>query len=237
MKFYDLHIHSAFSGGESSLEQLASSAKELGYNGICFVEYFENDSQIKTLKNQLSEISKKVGIEIYLGFEARSMKELHKLSERRKTFDIFLVQGGNLQLNRLACETPKVDVLTHPEMGRTDSGLNQVLMKLAAKNNVAIEINFREILITSRKTRNFVMKNVAQNVKLAKKFHTPLILCSGGVNHFELKDPQIMISLANQIGLNLNEAKEAISKIPESIIKQSVERKGEKWVMPGVKRL
>ncbi|MBI2545214.1 MAG: PHP domain-containing protein [Candidatus Aenigmarchaeota archaeon] len=235
MKFYDMHVHSAFSGGQSTLEQLASAAKELGYTGICFAEYFENENQIKRLKEEISQITEKVGIEIYLGFEARNQKELHKLIERRKMFDILLVQGGDLKLNRTACETPEVDILTHPEMGRTDSGLNHVLMKIAAKNNVAIEINFREILLTTRKTRNHVMRNISQNVKLAKKFHTQLILCSGGVNHFELKDPQIMMSVGNQLGLNIKEAKDSISTLPDRIVKQFHERKSEKWIMPGVK--
>src|SRR3989338_2487680 len=102
MKFFDLHVHSAFSGGTSSLEQLASTAKELGYTGICFAEYFENDSQIKKLKEDISKVSEKVGIDIFLGFEARNPKELHKLVERRRMFDILLAQGGNLEMNRLA---------------------------------------------------------------------------------------------------------------------------------------
>lgn len=235
MRYFDLHIHSAFSSGQSSLEQLASTAKELGYSGICFAEYFQNESQIKKLKEEIAKTSRKVGIEIYLGFEARNPKELHRLVEIRKMFDILLAQGGNLKMNRLACETPQVDILTHPEMNRNDSGLNQVLVKFATKNNVAIEVNFREVLLASKRSRNLVTKNISQNIKLAKKFHTPLILCSGAVSHFELKDPQVMISMANQLGLELNEAKSSISKIPGEIIKQNIERQSDKWILPGVR--
>jgi len=108
-------------------------------------------------------------------------------------------------------------------------------MKAAAKNNVAIEINFREILTTTKKTRSKILHNIQSNVKLAKKYHTPIILCSGAISHFELRDPQAMISMAVQLGLSLNEAKVAISKVPESIIRLTKERISEKWVMPGVK--
>ncbi|MBI1978762.1 MAG: PHP domain-containing protein [Candidatus Aenigmarchaeota archaeon] len=235
MKFFDLHVHSAFSGGTSSLEQLASTAKELGYTGICFAEYFQNENQLKKLKEEIAKASRNVAIEIYLGFEARSPNELHRLVERRKMFDILLVQGGNLKMNRLACETPEVDILTHPENNRNDSGLNQVLLKSAAKNNVAIEVNFREILLASKRTRNSIIRHVSNNVRLAKKFHAPIILCSGGISHFELRDPQIMMSMANQLGLKPNETKDAISRIPENIIKQIKEKKSEKWIMPGVR--
>src|SRR3972149_2171930 len=139
MNFFDLHIHSAFSEGESSLEQLASTAKQLGYAGICFSEYFKNDNQIKKLYEEIQKVKEKIGIEVFLGFEAREPRELNKLIERRRKFDVLLARGGDLKLNRIACETPQVDILTHPELDRNDSGLNHILVKEAAKNNVAIE--------------------------------------------------------------------------------------------------
>ncbi len=199
MRVYDLHLHSGFSGGQSSLEQLASISKELGYTGICFAEYFQNENQLKKLKEETKKIKQRIGVEIYLGFEARNPKELVKLVNRRKMFDILLVQGGILEMNKMACETPQVDILTHPENNRNDSGLNQVLVKFAAENSVAIEINFREILLSSGRTRNSIMRHMSNNVKLTKKFHAPIILCSGGISHFELRDPQVMISMANQL--------------------------------------
>lgn len=235
MKFYDLHLHSAFSEGTSSIEQLASTAKQLGYSGICFAEYFKNLNQIKKLSKDIEKIKQKVGMEIFLGFEARNSKEVAKLANIRRKFDVLLVRGGDLKLNRLACETPEADILTHPEYERFDSGLNHVLVKEAARNNVAIEVNFREILITSKNSRSRVLHNIAQNIKLAKKYHAPVILCSGAISHFELRDSFIMISMANQLGLELNEAKNSISEIPEKILLQTEERKGDKWVLPGVR--
>src|SRR4030042_889589 len=230
MRYFDLHIHSAFSGGHSSLEQLASTAKQLGYSGICFAEYFKDYDQIKKLYEQIEKVKKNIGIEIFLGFEARSKKEIDRLSDMRRKFDILLVRGGDLELNRLACETPEVDILTHPEYERFDSGLNHVLLKLAAKNNVAIEINFRSILITSKNTRSRVLSNIENNIRLAKKLHAPIILCSGAISNFELKSPECMISMAKQLGMELNDAKSSVSKIPEKILNRSKERKSEKWI-------
>lgn len=235
MRYFDLHMHSAFSEGESSIEQLASTAKELGYSGICFSEYFKNDEQIKKLQEDVSKVKETVGIEICIGFEARNMKELEKLIERRRRFDVLLVHGGDLKLNRIACETPQVDILTHPELARNDSGLNHVLVKAAAANNVAIEINFREVLVANKKSRSKVIANIAKNMMLANKFHAPIILCSGAVSHFEMRDPNVLVSFALQLGLALDEARGSISRIPENIIKQSKERRDGKWISPGVK--
>lgn len=235
MEFFDLHVHSAFSEGTSSLEQLAETAKKLNYSGFCFVEYFQNDEQIKKRYSEVEKVAQKIGIEIFLGFEARNPHEIEILAQKRKKFDILLVQGGDLKMNRVAVETPEVDILTHPSFERNDSGLNHVLMKLAKENNVAIEINFREILINERKSRSKVISNMISNVNLAKKIHAPLIICSGSLSHWELRDPIELSSFMMELGLKTNEATDCISKVPEKIVLQNKERKSQKWIAPGVK--
>jgi ribonuclease P/MRP protein subunit RPP1 len=235
MSYFDLHIHGPANGGESSLEQLVAAAKQLGYKGICIVEYFKGEDQIKKLQTEIEKLKQKIGMEIFLGIEARNVKELYLLRERRRKFDFLLARGGDLELNRTACETAEVDILTHPEFGRIDSGLNHVLVKEAAKNNVAIEINFREILVSSKKTRSMILKNISQNVRLAKKYKAPIIVCSGALSHWDITDPQCLISFASLLGLELNEAKETVSAVPEKIVKQIKERRDKRWVMPGVK--
>ncbi|MGC8812474.1 MAG: ribonuclease P protein component 3 [Candidatus Aenigmatarchaeota archaeon] len=235
MNFFDFHVHSIFSGGESSIEELASMAKILGFKGFCFTAYPLDKKEEEILKTEIERVKKEIGIEIFLGFEARNIKELRYLTKKRKEFDVLLVRGGDLELNREACETPEVDILTHPELGRQDSGLNHVFVKLAAKNFTAIEINFREMMFTTKKTRCLVLKNIQQNIKLAKKYKAPLIICSGAINHFEMRDPYSLISIGCQLGLELKEAKETVSKTPQEIIKRINERKSEEWVMPGVR--
>jgi ribonuclease P/MRP protein subunit RPP1 len=235
MQAFDLHIHSAFSGGESSLEELARTAKLLGFKGVCFVFYYQDERQKEILLAEIERIRKEVGIDVYLGFEARGLKELKFLAKKRKDFDLLLARGGEIEMNREACETPEVDILTHPEYQRSDSGLDHVCMKFAAKNDVAIEINFREILITNKKTRAIVMANIAKNIKLAKKYHAPIIICSGAISHWELRAPECLVSMACQLGLELSEAKKAISEVPKKIVERAKERRSEKWIMPGVR--
>lgn len=234
MKFYDLHLHSAFSGGESSLEELASTAKGLGYSGICFAVYYQDRRQMEIIQAEIDRVKRLVGIEFLLGFEVRNVKELSLLRKRRKEFDVLLVRGGDLELNRKACESPEVDILTHPEFERGDSGLNHTMLKLAAKNNVAIEVNFREILTSTKRIRMRVLANMADNIRFAQKYKTPIILCSGAISHWHIRSPLCLISMAVQLGMRLKEAKEAVSKIPENIIKQVRKKRSGNWVMPGV---
>lgn len=235
MKFFDLHIHSAFSEGESSYEQLAAIAKQLGYSGICIVEYYKNDKQLSKLRTEIEMAKQKVGIEIFLGFEARNLKELAALKNNRKKFDLLLVHGGDLRMNREACESAEVDILTHPEFERNDSGLNHVLVKLAAKNHVAIEINFREVLFSSKRTRSKILANIQANVQLARKYKAGIIACSGALSHWDLCDPLSLSSFTTLFGLPLNEAKATVSTTSESILKKIRERSSDKWIVPGVK--
>lgn len=233
MKFYDLHVHSAFSGGKSTLEELAETFRNFGYNGFCFVIYPQSKKQIEKINEKIRKTSEKFNLEIYLGVEARNLKELKLLLKRRKQFDILLARGGDVNLNRVACSHAGVDILTHPSYERNDCGLNHILAKLATKNGVAIEINFREILISSKRTRAQVMKNFKDIIKLHKKFKFPLVVCSGAISHFEICDPFVLSSLLNLLGLGLKEAKDSVSKIPSKIINTALEKK--KSVLPGVR--
>ena len=235
MNYYDFHVRSDFSEGESSIEDFASRAKLLGYKGICITEYFQSKEQMEELKKKCEEISGKVGIEIFVGFQARNTKELSKLVSLRREYDVLLVKGGDLGLNRKAVETPEVDILLHPELERRDSGFNHTIAKLAKENNVAIEINFREILLSSKNTRSHIIHNISENVKLCKKFHVSTIICSGAISHLQMKDSKVLISMGTLLGLELKEAKISMSEVPENIVNMSEERQSNKRIRPGVK--
>jgi len=234
MKFLDLHVHSAFSEGESTIPQLARRAKELGYAGICFSEYFEGRARLEKLKAETAKAQQETGIEILLGFEARSTQELRRLAGMRRMFDVLLAHGGDIAMNRAAVETREVDILTHPEHGRYDSGMNHVMARLAKENEVAIEINFREILTANKKTRSRTLASMRDNIALARKYKMPIILCSGAISHFELRDPLCMASMAELLGMAPEQAKAALSAVPAGIVEKIKKRKSEKWIMPGV---
>jgi len=235
MNYYDFHVRSDFSEGESSIGDFTSRARLLGYKGICITEYFQSKEQMEELKKKCEEISEKVGIELFVGFQARNTKELAKLVPIRREYDVLLVKGGDLGLNRKAVETPEVDILLHPEFERRDSGFNHTMAKLAKENNVVVEINFREILLSSKNTRSHIIHNISENVKLCKKFHVPVVICSGAISHLQMKDPKVLISMGTLLGLELKEAKKSMSEVPENIIKMSKERQSNKWIRPGVK--
>jgi len=73
---YDLHIHSTFSFGESTLEEIVKIAREFGYRGIGFISYPIEKEEENILRAEINRISKEYNFEIYLGFEATNKVEL-----------------------------------------------------------------------------------------------------------------------------------------------------------------
>ena len=100
----------------------------------------------------------------------KARKEIRKNNHKKIIFS-----GLDDELNRKILEKEKIDVLLLNQSGRTDktkqrnSGLNHVLAKIARKKNVAIGINFDEIIESGKKRKADILGRVMQNVKLCNK--------------------------------------------------------------------
>ena len=128
-------------------------------------------------------------------------KEVHKCE------GLVVIQGGDEKINRLAVETRKVDVLLSPEKNNKrdfmffrNSGLNQVLCKLAVKNHISIGFNFSDILNSNGKERSKLLGRMTQNVRLCKKYKVKMEFSSFAKNKFELRSDAILTSFAKVLG-------------------------------------
>jgi ribonuclease P/MRP protein subunit RPP1 len=235
MKFYDLHLKSNLSDGENTVEEMIRFAEKVGYSGIAICDDYESKKKLIELKNLIKEI--KTEIEVYPGvlIKADSVNDLkEKISKVREKALIVIVAGGNYEINRAACEDPRVDILAHPEQGRIDSGLDDVCMEAAAQNNVAIQINFREILYSFRKQRSYTLNHISKNIKLADHFRTPVIICSGAQSTWDMRAPRELVSVANVLGLDISKAFLGITTIPQRIVEENKKTMEGKKVTEGV---
>jgi ribonuclease P/MRP protein subunit RPP1 len=209
---------------------MLSLLPRLGWSGVCFVCKSLEDIE----KLRLAMEGRKNGLDVSFGYkiETHQHEQVAKLARkaRRKT-ELIIVHGGGLEVNRAACETPEVDVLAHPELGRNDGGLDHVMAKLARKNNVAIEFNFRNILLSNRKTRSDVFSSMLENAALVRKYKAPFVLTSGAVEPYDLRSPSELLSFVRLLGLNQKHAKAALSS---KMLHENRKRLGGKWIMPGV---
>lgn len=97
--------------------------------------------------------------------------------EVKKNKDKTLIFSGNDDgLNRKVLEKLHIQILLinlarrKDRMKQRDSGLNQVLAKLAKKNNIVIGINLDEIIKSEKKQKAEIISRVRQNIKLCNKY-------------------------------------------------------------------
>ncbi len=224
MQFYDLHVHSNLSIGENPPEEMAEFARRLGLAGIGVVRYYDG---------RIAELPKISGIDIVSSviIKPGSVEELNILSDKiRNSVEVLMVHGGEYDINRAACENSKVDILCHPELGRKDSGLDHICAKAAAENNVAIELNFREILESHKRHRVHVLASMRKNVMLCSKYGTKMVSVSSAVTKWGMRSGRELASIAYLLGMDLGNSISIVSSVPEEIVKINREKlAGSRW--------
>ncbi len=224
--FFDLHFHGN--------EELIKEAERLGYDGIGLTRYYEDFNseflrQFDILKANSNIILKKC-VEI----SCKHPEDLRKkVQKSRKKADILLVRGGDLKVNRAACEDQRVDILSQPYRSRRDSGINHVIARKAAENSVAIEINLKILLKTNLRYRYRVLSQFRHIIELQRKFKFPLIITSSANSKYDLITPQDITALSKCFQMSFEESFDAISKIPQEIIKTNDLR--DSFVIDGVR--
>lgn len=94
---------------------------------------------------------------------------------RKNKGKMIIFSSDNEELNRKILEKENIDVLLLNQSKRKDfqkqrnSGFNQVLAKIAKKNDIAIGINLDEIISSEKKQKAEILARVRQNIKLCKK--------------------------------------------------------------------
>ena len=212
-KFYDLCVH-AVPDGDNSVEELASLARHFGYSGFALTNHSDKLPQKKPV------LPSPEGFEIIRGIELveENPSKLHGLVGKfRKNADVLIVHGGSEKVNRAAVENSGVDILNHPSFEKS-SGINQVLAKAAADNEVAIGLNMRPLLHSRGSRRIRLLTDLRANLDLARKYDVRLVLSSDAVSCYDLRPPREMLALAELFGLEESEAIDALSTVPERIL-------------------
>ena len=125
--------------------------------------------------------------------DATSMNETRKEIQKLKgEGSLIVVQAQGDEYNRKIFENPDVDIVLGLEIHnrrdyqkQRDSGLNEVLCKLAKKNNIKIGINLKEIVKLSKKEKAIVLARLIQNIQLCKRIGTKIVFYPRGIGKQE----------------------------------------------------
>ena len=110
-------------------------------------------------------------------------KEIEKLKKENSKQEIIIRAQDKEEINRKILENPQVDIFLSPEIhGRKkrlkqrDSGLNEILCKLATKNNIKIAIDIESLKKMQPQKKATTIARIIQNITLCKRTKTPMIL-------------------------------------------------------------
>jgi len=109
-------------------------------------------------------------------------KARKKIKENKAKEIIFSSQDD--ELNRKIMEKENISNLLINQKSRKDfskqrnSGLNQVMTKIAKKGNITISINFDEIIDSKDKEKSRIIARIIQNIKLCNKYNVKMMFLS-----------------------------------------------------------
>lgn len=109
-------------------------------------------------------------------------KEIQKI-KKSNIDEIIIIKAGDEGFNRKVLEIRGVNILLSPELHerrdklkQRDSGLNEFLCKLAAKNDIKIAIDIGSLQKLDKKEKARVLARIIQNITLCKRAKTQIIL-------------------------------------------------------------
>jgi ribonuclease P/MRP protein subunit RPP1 len=224
-KFYDLNVH-AFPEGAATVSRMALAARDNGFSGICISYHDPFFSAV--------EEKELFGIQLYKGVEVvvPRLNDLRKMVDRyRNKVDVLTVHGGEEALNRAACEDDRVDVLAHPQDGKT-SGINHIVAKMAADRFIAIEFDLSPIITGKGGNRVKALSWYRTNLTLVKKYGTPYVITAGTLSQYDMRDIRALISLCALFGMDEEDAIKGLSYYPSEILRRNLPGTG--FIMEGV---
>lgn len=249
MKFYDLNLR-----GQNYENDLAlvKEANKFGWDYLNLnysPDNFENALEYKDeLIGELSLVdfnqtyrSKKTNFEhaeISIGINIlnANSNEIRKIINKyRNKSNYISCLGGDLKINRAVCENHRIDVLSRPYYRRRDSGMNHVLAKEAKRNNVAIELCFRDILNNHLRYRANVISSFKEILMFHRKFKFPLILTTDSKSIYDVRSTRDIVSFFKSIGFSNEEIYNGFYYYPKLIADFNKERKS--MIVKGVKRI
>ena len=247
MKFYDLNLR-----GQNYEKDLAliKEANKFGWDYLnlnyTYADFDESIQYLDDLNEELSNIDfnetyriKKTNFDyakVSMGINILSSNsnEIRKITNKyREKSNYISCLGGDLKINRFVCENYKIDVLSRPYYKRRDSGMNHVLAKEAAKNNVAIELCFRDILNNHLRYRANVIASFKEILMFHRKFNFPLILTTDSKSLYDIRSTRDIVAFFKSIGFNDKEIYNGFYYYPKEILDFNHERKN--MIVRGVK--
>jgi len=181
-------------GNEKSFIELAV---KLGYDGLCLVYRYKNFN-----KKRFDDMEREVkGIKLFFGLLARA----EEVKKAKNVSELVFVKSSDK--DRAVIERNKAVFLYGLEsLAKRDfihhrAGLNQVLCKLAYKNNVMIGFSLSDILMSSGVDRANILGRIMHNVRLCRKYKVKTFIGSFAMKPFGMSSAHDLMAFGTVLGM------------------------------------
>lgn len=144
--------------------------------------------------------------------ESNINKARKQILDLKKKHDLIIVQSQDDEFNRKILENKDVDILLNLElnnrkdrMKQRDSGLNEILCKIATKNNIKIGIDLSKIKKLRELEKAKILSRIRQNLKLCRRTKTKYVIIDK--DKFQKND---ILSFMQTLGASTIQAKDSI---------------------------
>ncbi|NYT13696.1 MAG: hypothetical protein GKC01_04200 [Candidatus Methanofastidiosa archaeon] len=182
--------------------------------------YFSKTALVKqvnidTYKEVLENFDKNKKENILIGLEIDDeSKNAKKIIRKADGIDVIIFKGRDSKDNREALKIKEITLMSNPDK------LDSVCFDLAKENLIGFELNLQDFINNQRYRRVKALENYRELLKAYRKFLFPLVLTSGARDTHEVKTPLTLVSFGCTLGMDIREAKGAITTVPEMLIKK-----------------
>ena len=131
-------------------------------------------------------------------------------------------EGSSMEKNRKSLMERNLDIMINPEklalsqkeginLKQIGSGLNEVLCKLAHKNEIAIGFSLSQLLNAPDNLKPFLLARLMQNVRLCRKNKTKMVVASFARHVWEMRHAKDLLAFARLLGMQGGEANKALN--------------------------
>lgn len=216
--------------GQATVRRLALTAAEDGFDGLVVRNHGDQPAEFDP-----AAVSADSGIDVVSGVEVRAEERSRVaglIGSHRGDRAVVCVHGGPEPINRLACTDSRVDVLAHPTHG---DGVDHVLVRSAADNDVALEFSLARVLRAAGGRRVRALRRLRTLRELLEKYDAPHVVSADAASHLQLRAPRELAAVGSVVGADPGWIRDGLAEWGR-IVERNRERASESFIQPGVRR-
>jgi len=233
-KFVDLHLCAPFRDVEK-LRKIITKSYEMGYRsiGIPLPSNVELDEV-----ERLRKICREAGLDFVSRVDL-TPKNTHELLANvrrfRRKFEVVAVLCMSKPIARQAAKDRRVDILSFPVAKLRNRFFDSAEAELASESSSSLEIDMAPLLSLGGFLRIRLISSLRKEATIAKSFRVPVIISSGATSDYLLRKPHDYSALAMLFDMDSSSALNALSQVPQGIVKRNRLKLSPDFVAPGLR--